>query len=283
MSGTTKGLLYASLFSLLWAIDTVLSKWAYNRGVIPYVWGFQVLFFTAAFTLAYLLVFGKQKPIRKKDIPKMLWLGFIANGIALLFGNIGLKLSTAASYGFIIRTSVIFVIVFSIIYLKERLTWRRITIITIIMFGSYMISTKGESWMPQLGDVFIMLSAVCFAYANVRSKPLLADNDPAYLSLFRAAPGSITLFVMSFIIYRQVLDQEFLFLSILDGLIMFAMLYYLYKTIKVASASYLSIMSMSFPVITSILSYAFLGEIFNIVQVLGAALVLLSLWMEHKS
>jgi uncharacterized membrane protein len=51
---------------------------------------------------------------------------------------------------------------------------------------------------------------------------------------------------------------------------------FLYRTLKVATASYMTLMSMLTPVIVTLLAIVFLDESLIWVQVIGAALILLS-------
>jgi uncharacterized membrane protein len=52
--------------------------------------------------------------------------------------------------------------------------------------------------------------------------------------------------------------------------------FYLNRTLKVATASYMTLMSMVTPVLVGILALLFLGETLVWVQVIGAALIILS-------
>jgi uncharacterized membrane protein len=51
---------------------------------------------------------------------------------------------------------------------------------------------------------------------------------------------------------------------------------FLYRTLKVSTASYLTMMSMLTPVIVSLLALVFLGESLIWIQVVGAGMILLS-------
>jgi uncharacterized membrane protein len=51
---------------------------------------------------------------------------------------------------------------------------------------------------------------------------------------------------------------------------------FVYRTLKVSTASYLTMMSMLTPVIVSLLAIVFLGESLVWIQVIGAGLIILS-------
>lgn len=50
----------------------------------------------------------------------------------------------------------------------------------------------------------------------------------------------------------------------------------IYRTLRITSVSYLSMMSMSTPVIVTILGVVFLNEHFSLIQALGGILIILS-------
>jgi uncharacterized membrane protein len=58
---------------------------------------------------------------------------------------------------------------------------------------------------------------------------------------------------------------------------------YLYRTLKVASSSYMTLMSMLTPVIVSLLAMVFLGETLLWVQLLGAGMIILGGVMIYSS
>jgi len=58
---------------------------------------------------------------------------------------------------------------------------------------------------------------------------------------------------------------------------------YLNNTLKISSASYMTMMSMITPVIVSLLAIIFLGETLIWIQILGAGLIILSGVVTHFS
>ena len=51
---------------------------------------------------------------------------------------------------------------------------------------------------------------------------------------------------------------------------------YLYRTLKIATASYMTLMSMATPIIVSILALLFLNEQIILIQIIGGTLIILS-------
>jgi|SaaInlStandDraft_4_1057021.scaffolds.fasta_scaffold140474_1 drug/metabolite transporter (DMT)-like permease len=165
-----KGFLFVFLFSLFWAIDTIISKYAFNQGMNPYVFSYQSLILSAI----GLLIYSKKTKAKftKKHVKYMIFLGILANGIGSLFSAYGLKLSNSTNYGFLIKTTLIFAIVFSTILLKEKITSKKIGFGLLLLFGAYLISTAGMNLIPNPGDIFIIIAAGFYSLVSILSKKM---------------------------------------------------------------------------------------------------------------
>jgi len=276
-----RGLLYVTLFSIMWAVDTVVGKFMYSNGAEPYVIGYQVLLFGSIFLWIYIILKGNFK-IQRKDIPKMLALGIIGNGLSLLLGNMGLKLSTASNFGFIIKTSVFFNIIFSTMYLKDKLTVKRVILLLTLLVGAYMISTGGSSYIPQIGDILIFLAAACIAFTAVFSTKLLKNNSPEYLSVFRLTISMPVLLIAAYFVHDDIIQVSFMPYTAFLGLNLVFILILLYKTIQIRSAAYMSMMSMMYSVFVVVLGFLFIGEVLNLIQMLGGLVIIISIVLIEK-
>ncbi|PIT89268.1 MAG: hypothetical protein COU27_01235, partial [Candidatus Levybacteria bacterium CG10_big_fil_rev_8_21_14_0_10_36_7] len=121
MSKAKKSLLYVSLFSVSWAFHIILSRYALNVGLEPLLQQSSSLLISfIIFSVYYFLIVKKKiTTIGKKDMTLAVVSGAFGAGIAGLLGLFGLNLSTSINYGFLIKTSAIFVILFSLPFLKE--------------------------------------------------------------------------------------------------------------------------------------------------------------------
>ncbi|MBU0758681.1 MAG: DMT family transporter [Nanoarchaeota archaeon] len=286
MKKPNHGLIYVLLFSLFWAINVLIDKIVYSRGAVPYVWAYQSLLFSALFLGIYVFLrdSSRRKSLRlhHNDWSYLLLLGIISNGIGALFGTVGLKLSYASNYGFLIKTTVVFVTIFSYFLLKQKITGKKMFFILLLLLGSYLISTKGETFAPQIGDLLILVSAACFGITAVLSEKIGNRNSPEYFSFFRGLGGGIFVLLAAILLRYDILNTEFLGLAILNGFVVFLLFLFFYLTIEARSASYMTMVSMVFSVFVAALSFIFLKEAMNAVQIIGGGIIIAAVVMIEK-
>ena len=101
MNKRSLGLIYVTLFSLAWAIQTLINKIAINKNIDPIPFSYQTLFGAAIILFIYISLtrFDDFKRIKKESIPKLAIIGILGNGIATLLTFYGLKYSTSINFG----------------------------------------------------------------------------------------------------------------------------------------------------------------------------------------
>jgi uncharacterized membrane protein len=120
----------------------------------------------------------------------------------------------------------------------------------------------------------------------LKDRPIEADVVTMQKPL-ASFPVILSLVGFSFIIssssdaFNQVFDccqqpSTGLIYILLNGFCVAMAWIFLYRTLKVSTASYLTMMSMLTPVIVSLLALVFLGESLIWIQVVGAGMILLS-------
>lgn len=280
-----KGLVYVTLFSLAWAIQTIINKVAVDKGVEPLSFAYQTLFGAAFILFMYVVLFRKKdfKKIQKKALPKLMAIGIIGSGMGTLLTFYGLKYSTSINFGFIIKSTVIFSVILAWIFLKERMNTKKLLLVFILLVGAYLISTKGQTITPKIGDLIILAGAFCLASANVIAKPLFRTHPVEIVVLFRTIFGGlIVLLFVPFIVptFYEITDIP---LFIARSFFVFFTLFFLNKTIEATNISYMTMMSMMFSIFVVILGYFILGETMNIAQAIGGLLIILSVIFIQKS
>jgi transporter family protein len=71
-------------------------------------------------------------------------------------------------------------------------------------------------------------------------------------------------------------DSSFTLYAIASGIALAMAWIYLYRTLHLATASYMTLMSMVTPIIVSVLAILFLGEKLILIQIIGAGMIVLS-------
>ena len=151
------------MFSAFWAFQIFVAKLGFIAGAM--VLPFQVVMVvTAMVTLAVLILPRSGPALGKlfKHHPDIFWRIFLANGIQAGLGTclsiIGIALTDAINAGFLVKLATVTTILFAWLILKENLSGLKIAVVFVMLFGAYLLTTKGQSLLPRVGDLFILAS-----------------------------------------------------------------------------------------------------------------------------
>ena len=279
------------MFSGFWAMQIFITKLGFNSGA--QVLSFQLLSILIALVILIILILPKYGTefgffIRKQ--PKLFWRLFLANGIQSGMGTclsiIGISLTSAINAGFLVKLATVSTIIFAWLILNERLTIIKILMVFSMLFGAYLLTTKGQVLLPKIGDLFILSACVCWSIGNVLVRKIL-KTYPVRVDLitlqkpFTGLPVILSLVGISVLSpdifgeLKQVMSccnppLSALPYTIGNGFFLAMTWIYLNNTLEVSSASYMTMMSMITPVIVSLLAMLFLGETMILIQILGA-------------
>lgn len=273
----SKPLIYVSLFSLFWAFNILASRYVLQRGIHPLTLSAQSLLLSSVMLLAY--VFFQRKGIltaSRRSITGAIVSGIVGGGLAGIVSSYGLQLSTAINFGFLIKTATAFTVLLAFLFLKESLSKPKLFFVLTILVGAYLLSTAGALIVPHVGDIFILLAASGYAGAAVINRKIIKkDIDPDAVSLFRALMGFIVAAPVAFLFTGSIFNTT-LFKPVLVVALFQTLLYiYLNKTLSIASASYMTMMSSITPVVVTLFAIPLFGERLTLIQSVGAVLILL--------
>jgi len=285
------------MFSAFWAVQLFVAKLGFIAGatVLP----FQiVMVVTTIATLAILLLPKSGLDLAKlfKHKPSLFWKLFLANsfqaGLGTCLSIIGISLTDVINAGFLVKLTAVSTILLSWIFLKEKFTFIKVVVVVAMIFGAYLLTTKGQNLLPRVGDLFILGACFCWSLGSVLvrrflktqavnadvvtlQKPLagllvfgaligISVFSPAILGNFNNVLKCCT-FVPSYSIY-----------AIGSGICLAMAWIYLYRTLQLATASYMTLISMVTPIIVSVFALIFLDERLILIQIVGAGLIVLS-------
>jgi drug/metabolite transporter (DMT)-like permease len=167
------------LVNTLYAASHVIAKGVMPDYLTPNVFILlRVVGATVLFWLIWLL--GKREVIAKKDIPLVALCALFGVAINQLFFFHGLNLSSSINSGIIMATNPMLVVVLSYFLLKEALSWKRTTGILIGAIGAMLLTLKGGTGKgdSSLGDTFLFINALSYAFYLVLVKPLMKSYSP---------------------------------------------------------------------------------------------------------
>jgi drug/metabolite transporter (DMT)-like permease len=167
------------LVNTLYAASHVIAKGVMPDYLTPNVFILlRVVGATVLFWLIWLL--GKREVIAKKDIPLVALCALFGVAINQLFFFHGLNLSSSINSGIIMATNPMLVVVLSYFLLKEAISWKRTTGILIGAIGAMLLTLKGGTGKGDsvLGDTFLFINALSYAFYLVLVKPLMKSYSP---------------------------------------------------------------------------------------------------------
>lgn len=285
------------MFSSFWALQIIFTKFGFNAGAE--VFPFLIISTTVAFLVLLWLIFPKVKPQfidLYKNQNSQFWKLYAANGIQAGVGTglalVGIALTDAINAGFLVKLTTVTTILFAWIFLKEKMSPIKLVVVILMLSGAYLLTTQAQALIPKAGDLFLLGACVCWSLGTVLVRFFLKDHplEPDVVTMQKPLASlpvilvlvSILMFVpISFGDLSQVFNccqmpsTEIVF-ALVNGFCVAMAWIYLYRTLKVATASYLTMMSMITPVIVSVLAVIFLGESLIWIQLIGAALIMLS-------
>ncbi len=285
------------MFSVFWATQIFISKLGFIKGaqVIPYQIATTLIGLGG---ISILIVPGARREFSTliKTKPRVFWNLFGANvlqsGVGNILSLIGIALTAAINAGFLVKLSTVTTIFFAWIILKEKLTPLKIITMIVMLTGAYLLTTKGQTLLPRIGDLFILGACVCWSLGTaIVAKILKAHSiSPDVITIQKPFAGFPVFFGLAAIIVLNPefftgfdksltccsFSAEYVPYALGSGLSLALTWIFLLRTLDVTTASYMTMMSMMTPVLVSILAIIFLKESLIWIQILGVGMILIS-------
>lgn len=199
--------------------------------------------------------------------------------------NIGLQLTTASNSSLIISSNPVFIALLDHLYIKERITIKRIVGIFMAFVGIVLVIRPLEWSLDPLGligDLLSLGAALCWAVYSVMCKKVLSDHESGSVTLYSMAYGTLFLFPVALVFERPTLPTSIWIWSLLLALSVFssALAYLLWsKALENVSATTAGSFLFFLPVISISVAYFVLSEVLDTSFAIGAALVVIGVVM----
>ena len=224
---------------------------------------------------------------------RSVWFLGTLNGVAFMLLYVGLEFTTAAKTALLVDLNVVIVAILSCWLFQESFSKRKQLGVLLGVVGAAMITTNGNLSTLMggqlLGDVFVFSAGVVWAFFAVRHKQILLekDQDPIQLSAIVMIATSIVLLPPAVILGGLTSSRISLqgwelvmFMALPCTVLPYAMWI---AALKSVTATVASVVGMLEIVAAMILSWIFLGEVYNTTTLLGALLVLAALFAVTES
>ncbi len=242
-------------------------------------------------TLCFLLFFKKLRQVRyvPGDWKYLFALALCEPCFYFIFESYALVYTTASQAGMITAILPVLVAISAQFFLKEFTHWSTYFGFLIALGGVCCLTFYSPSTEtapnPLLGNSLEFV-AMCFAAAYTLLARHLGGRYPAFfLTAIQVFLGSIFFApVLVFVPFPVQWDWEASMAILYLGVIVSLFAYGLYNfSLRHMPASQVAGFTNLLPVITLILSWSILGETLNFLQGLGAAFVLLGVWLANWS
>jgi drug/metabolite transporter (DMT)-like permease len=280
--------LFVFLASIIWASTAAVSKL-----VLLNLNNFEVLFYSsffAALSLLFFVIFsGKYKSIRRFRAVDYAWsalLGFI--GVFLYYVLFyGALMFSSAQEAFIMNyTWPIWVVIFSFIILKEKISFLKIMAVLISFFGVYLVATKGSFTIfsvNSVGGILMGLGAgVCYGLFSILGKKRKYEETSSMLLYYLFALIFISIIIFSFFDIRFLTLRELMgvaWLGIFVSGIAFVLWFFALRLGNVAKMSNFIFLT---PFLSLVYIYFLLGEEILISSFIGLIFIVLGIIIQSR-
>jgi drug/metabolite transporter (DMT)-like permease len=192
---TEVALIFAALF---WGMNFAATKYAAD--FLPQL--FIVAFRFIGGGLLLLLVLRLLEPesrLRRKDILPMVGLGCFGIGAAQTAFTFGISLTSAASTGLVFTTAPVWGMILGFVLGLERPGWKGVFGVGLCILGVGMVFYGGLSNEDDslVGDLVILLAAVCVGAYTVFSMPVLQRHSPLAVATYPTLFGGPVVLLLS--------------------------------------------------------------------------------------
>lgn len=254
---------------------------------------FVALRFVIAILVLFVISFGRARllPSSRADYLVLAGTGLLMFGLnyTLLFWA---ELHVSSGLAAVIQASIpIFGMVFAHWMLPdEPLRWQRLAGALVAMAGVAFICARllsFDGWLAFLGGLGVTVGAASAAFSNVVLKAKKIQLAPSMLAAWQMIFGTVPLLLLGFALDGNPLRFHWtgrailclLYLAAIGSSFTFLLLYWLLPRMSVTNLQTISLIT---PPGAIVLGWAFGGERLSAWSLLGAALVLLGVWMIFR-
>jgi drug/metabolite transporter (DMT)-like permease len=243
--------------------------------------------------IAILLLQPKRfSKLHKKDILPIFMLGLLGLTIYHLGLNYGEQYISPGAASLIIATIPVIVVISAFIFLKEKITSKKIFGVILALFGVVIISVWGtpESTIEINlihGAIAVVIAAIVGAFYTIAGKKLLERYNALSLTVYAMLLSSLALIPFLFL-KPSIIDQvtamsayswfAVIFLGVFSTVIGYTLWY---VGLETRSTSDVSVYLYAIPVLSTMISYFLLDEKITMFFVLGGIFVIVGLWLVN--
>ena len=249
-------------------------------------------FYRIFISLPFFLFFSSFNIIEKVKFPKFnnSYVIFLVSGIFfaldLICWHWSIKLTTVSKATFLSNLAPIVVIIFSLIFLKERFSKFFYLAVLLSMVGMLML--LGESFKFNksqfIGDLLGVLTAVWYGSYIVTISQLRKKYNSTSIMFLSGIVTAIILLIVSILLEQSLIPQSLFTITIiflLGFICQFMGQSFITYSLAYLSASLSSLCLLIQPIAATVLAYFFFQEKLTTIQFFGSALILIGIYIAR--
>ena len=249
-------------------------------------------FYRIFISLPFFLFFSFFNIIEKVKFPEFnnSYVIFLVSGIFfaldLICWHWSIKLTTVSKATFLSNLAPIVVIIFSLIFLKERFSKFFYLAALLSMVGMLML--LGESFQFNksqfIGDLLGVLTAVWYGSYIVTISQLRKKYNSTSIMFLSGIVTAIILFIVSILFEQSLIPQSLFTITIiflLGFICQFVGQSFITYSLAYLSASLSSLCLLIQPIAATVLAYFFFQEKLTTIQFFGSALILIGIYIAR--
>lgn len=271
------------LQSVIYGFGNPLTKIAF-KSITPF-WSLSVRF-TIAF-IVFMLFFGRRIIGSLKSVePKVYLPAGICMATAYITCNLALSWTSATNVGFLMSLPVIFAPILALLIYKVKYRLIHIPVQIVVVIGLYLLCFDGEKLVFGKGEITALITAISIAGALVFGEESLKQLDAVALSAVQAGITALISLPCALIFENtEILVHVTIpaWLVVLYLAIFCTNIAYMLQNsaLKYISASTVSMLQCTQPILTAIISYLLLREKLSTLGIIGAAIIIVCIIAEN--
>jgi drug/metabolite transporter (DMT)-like permease len=271
------GYVYVLITVSAWGSTYVVSK--FILGMVPPLTILFLRFLVGAAALSLVLARRGWVKIERRDFKMIFLLGFVGYFIGVGAQMLGIKYSNASVASLLNAMNPIFIILFAVPLLKEKITVYKLVSVAAAVAGAFIIIGGVQDSGMVTGALMCLLCVLAWSLMSVASKHLSIKYDSLAVTTYAMLVALVFMLPVSLIEIAltpnvRLFEPGPIAAVLYMGCITTALAYVLWnKSISMMEAGLASLFYPVQPMVSVILGTIFLGERMNASFFIGAALI----------
>lgn len=279
-----RGSLLSLLTACLFGLGAVLAK-PLGEAFQPFFVSWLALFGGGlCITVCQLL---RRKPLltrmTRSSWVDMLLFASIGTALPLVCVIVGLPRTGAITGSFLLQLQAPAALLFAVILLKEKIAWKQLAGIVLLMLGSLLVILRDLNGPLQIsgnqGDLFVLIAAIAIGFSYIPGKRLTTHGDAFQINLLRLFVGSLVL--LPFLPFQTNVLLAPLTWSLIGVLVLYIVANFgtayilLQVSLDLLQAWEASAIMQTLPLFSTIFAVLLLHESLTPLQLIGGGIILL--------